>query len=81
MDFQGKLFETVAVTALDSLYHGLIGTLHTKRLNNLYLGNIQRELKLNFDEGTEVFYSCGATLNGQHWILGGYTERKQVGYC
>ena len=44
------------------------------------LGNIQRDLKLNFEEGTEVLRSCGATLNGQHWIIGGDTERRQVIY-
>ena len=44
----------------------------------IYLGNIQRILKLNFGKGTEVYYSCGATLNGQQWIIGGINEERQV---
>ena len=43
-----------------------------------HLGNVQSDLKLNFEEGTEVYYSCGATLNGQHWIIGGSSEKRQV---
>ena len=43
-----------------------------------YLGNVQSNLKLNFEKGTEVENSCGATLNGQHWIIGGYNEKRQV---
>ena len=46
----------------------------------IYLGDVKRELKLNFEEGTEVYYSCGATLNGQNWIIGGgnYPDERQV---
>ena len=44
----------------------------------LYLGNVQPNLKLNFGKGTEYFSSCGATLNGQHWIIGGINEKRQV---
>ena len=51
------------------------------RNTEIHLGNIQRDLKLNFEEGTEVFLSCSATLNGQHWIIGGDTEQRQVSYC
>ena len=32
---------------------------------------------MNFEKETEVKYSCGATLNGQHWIIGG-NEKRQV---
>ena len=44
----------------------------------MYLGNVQRDLKLNLEKGTEVYYSCGATLNGQQWIIGGMREKRQV---
>ena len=44
----------------------------------LYVGNVQRDLKLKLGKGTEVETSCGATLNGQHWIIGGYNEKRQV---
>jgi len=33
---------------------------------------------LSFEKGTEVHRSCGATLNGQHWIIGGINEKRQV---
>ena len=36
------------------------------------------EYKLNCENETEVHYSCGATLNGQHWIIGGENEKRQV---
>ena len=48
------------------------------KLKEIYLGNVKRELKLNFEKGTEVFTSCGATLNGQNWIIGGKNEKRQV---
>ena len=41
-------------------------------------GNIHRELKLNFEKRTSVWASCGAVLNGQHWLIGGEDERRQV---
>ena len=40
--------------------------------------SVPREIKLNFEIRTEVENSCGATLNGQHWIIGGYGEKRQV---
>ena len=48
------------------------------KLNEIYLGNVKRDLKLNFEKGTEVYGSCGAILNGQNWIIGGYNEKRQV---
>ena len=33
---------------------------------------------MNFEKETEVYRSCGATLNGQNWIIGGYNEKIQV---
>ena len=44
----------------------------------IYLGDVKRELKLNFEEETEVYGSCGATLNGQNWIIGGENEERQA---
>ena len=44
----------------------------------IYLGNVQSDLKLNFEERTKVFASCGATLNGQHWIIGGSSDSREV---
>ena len=45
-----------------------------------YLGNVKRGVKLNFEKRTEVKYSCGATLNGQHWIIGGFNKERQVSH-
>ena len=33
---------------------------------------------MNFEENTEDYGSCGATLNGQHWIIGGINKKRQV---
>ena len=33
---------------------------------------------MNFEKETEVYNSCGATLNGQNWIIGGYNEKRQA---
>ena len=35
------------------------------------------ELKTVFFK-TKVHNSCGATLNGQHWIIGGGNDKRQV---
>ena len=48
------------------------------KLNEIYLGNVKRDLKMNFEKGTEVYGSCGATLNGKNWIIGGSNEQRQV---
>ena len=40
-----------------------------------HLGNVQHDVKLNF-KGRAVEHSCGATLNGKHWIIGGYKKRQ-----
>ena len=43
-------------------------------------GNIQRELKLNFEKGTSVWAACGAVLNGQNWLIGGGYDDRQVSH-
>ena len=43
-----------------------------------FIGNVNRDINLNFDAETEVYASCGATLNGQFIIIGGYNEERQV---
>ena len=43
-----------------------------------FKGNVKKNLKLNFGKSTEAYRSCGATLNGQFWIIGGYNEKRQV---
>ena len=70
LDFQG-LNLTIATIIWPS---GILAT----NWQEIYLGNIKRELKLNFEEGKEVHASCGATLNGQNWIIGGAHEKRQA---
>lgn len=44
-------------------------------------GNIQREpIVLNFEKDTEIYLSCGATLNGRNWIIGGLHQKRQVSF-
>ena len=43
-----------------------------------FIGNVNRDINLNFDAGTGVYGSCGATLNGQFIIIGGWNEKRQV---
>ena len=40
-----------------------------------YLGNVQHDVKLNF-KVRAVENSCGATLHGKHWIIGGLKKRQ-----
>ena len=70
IDFQGLNQTIVSVTWSEIAKN--VGRI------KIYLGNVQRDLKLNFGKGTEVNDSCGATLNGQHWIIGGWNEKRQV---
>jgi len=35
---------------------------------------------LNFEKDTEVYRSCGASLNGQYWIIGGVIKERQVSH-
>ena len=43
-------------------------------------GNVENDLQFNYGENTETYDSCGATLNGQLWIIGGWNERNQVSF-
>ena len=70
LDFQGSNL-TIATIIWS---WGILAT----NWQEIYLGNIKREIKLNFEEGKEVHASCGATLNGQNWIIGGQNEKRQA---
>jgi len=70
LNFQG-LSSTIAIIIWP---FGLLATMWQE----IYLGDVKREIKLNFEEGTEVYRSCGATLNGQNWIIGGANEKRQA---
>ena len=45
----------------------------------MFLGNVN-EIEFNYGDDTQTDGSCGASLNGQFWVLGGYSERRQVRY-
>ena len=44
----------------------------------MFLGNTDKNLQLNFESGTEAYGSCGGTLNGQFWLIGGKNHFNQV---
>ena len=46
--------------------------------NKTFLGDVNRDFNLKFDIVTEAYHSCGATLNGQFFIIGGYGATRQV---
>ena len=46
--------------------------------NNNILGELDDDINFTFEDNTEVFYSCAASLNDEMWVLGGYNKRRQV---
>ena len=44
------------------------------------LGNLDDDLTFRYGDNTQTDGSCGATLNGQFWIIGGRNEKRQVKY-
>ena len=41
-------------------------------------GEVDNDINFVYEEGTEVYISCGVTLNGEFWIFGGANNRRQV---
>ena len=41
-------------------------------------GNFNEKPSFDFGEKTEVYWSCGTTLNGEFYIFGGFHEKRQV---
>ena len=46
--------------------------------NNNILGEVNDDINFTFEDNTEVFYSCAASLNDEMWIFGGFYQRRQV---
>ena len=46
-----------------------------------HLGDVEDDISFTFDDYTEVYYSCAATLNDEMWILGGANYKRQVIFC
>ena len=42
------------------------------------LGNVDYDPEFTFDEDTEVYGSCSASLKDEFWILGGNNKKRQV---
>ena len=41
-------------------------------------GNFDEKPSFQYGTKTEVFWSCGTTLNGDFYIFGGFHEKRQV---
>ena len=48
------------------------------KIIQIFSGNVEKNLKFNFGSSTRIDVSCGATLNGKLFIIGGYNEKRQV---
>ena len=48
--------------------------------NNNILGEVDDDINFTYEETTEVYYSCAASLNDEMWIFGGYYQRRQVNF-
>ena len=44
----------------------------------LIKGNVDDDTVFTFEDDTEVFGSCAATLNDEFWVIGGYSKKRQV---
>ena len=58
--------------------------LNTARSENVpmvitFNGDVDDKINFIYDERTEVYISCGVTLNEEFWIFGGAQHRQQVG--
>jgi len=46
--------------------------------NNNNLGEVDDDIDFTFEENTEVYESCAASLNDEMWVLGGWYKKRQV---
>ena len=42
------------------------------------LGNVDDDIVFTFEDDTEIYESCSATLNDEFWVIGGYYKKRQV---
>ena len=45
---------------------------------NMISGNLDKEVNFSFGYGTDLVNSCGVTFKNEHFIFGGFSERRQV---
>ena len=36
------------------------------------------DINFTYEDNTEVFYSCAASLNDEMWVFGGNSKKRQV---
>ena len=46
--------------------------------NNNILGEVDDDINFTYEDNTQVYRSCAASLNDEMWVLGGYTKKRQV---
>ena len=46
--------------------------------NNNILGEVDDDINFTYEDRTEVYYSCAASLNDEMWVLGGSIQKRQV---
>ena len=39
-------------------------------------GNVDDDTAFTYDDDTEVYASCAATLHGEFWVIGGNKKRQ-----
>ena len=47
-------------------------------LSLLCLGNIHSDIIIAFETETEIYQSCSSTFNGEHFVIGGVNQSRQV---
>ena len=46
--------------------------------NNNILGEVDDDINFTFEDNTDTYASCAASLNDEMWVLGGYNKERQV---
>ena len=46
--------------------------------NNNILGEVDDDINFTYEDNTQVYRSCAASLNDEMWVLGGNNQRRQV---
>ena len=57
--------------------------MNTKKSDNFpvitnALGGEDRDFSFQFGADTEVYYSCGLTYRGEHFVFGGQSKKTQI---
>ena len=48
--------------------------------NNNILGEVDDDIDFSYEDNTEVYYSCAASLNNEMWVFGGSAKKRQVNF-